>query len=68
MNMKNLPFTNGFHFRYQKVKDPEGKESFHILWLLAACVLSLPHANVEPERGFSISKSLLSIHGYSTKD
>ena len=51
-----------------EIKDPEGKESFHTLWLLAACVLSLPHANVEPERGFSINKSLLSIHGYSTND
>ena len=28
----------------------------------------LPDANVEPEHGFSINKSLLSIHGYSTKD
>ena len=50
-----------------EIKDPEGKESFHTLWLLAACVLSLPHANVKPEHGVSI-KSLLSIHGYSTKD
>ena len=51
-----------------EIKDPEGKETFHTLWLLAACVLSLPHANVKPEHGFSINKSLLSIHGYSTKD
>ena len=39
-------------------------ESF---WLLAACVL-FPHENAEPERGFSINKSNLSIHGYFTKN
>ena len=31
-------------------------------------MFSLLHANVEPECGFSINKSLLSIHGYSIKD
>ena len=42
MNMKNvLPFANGFHSRYQKSKDPEGKESFDTLWLLPACVFFL---------------------------
>ena len=67
MNMKNLlPFTNGLHSRYQKSKIPKERRVF-ILWLLAACVLFLPHANVEPERGFSI-KSLLRIHVYSNKD
>ena len=44
------------------------KGEFHTLRLLAACVLSLPHANVELEYGFSINKSLLSIHRYSTID
>ena len=33
-----------------------------------ACVLSLPYSNVELKHGFSINKSLLSLHGYSTKD
>ena len=67
MNMKNLlPFTNDLHSRYQKSKIPKERRVF-ILWLLAACVLFLPHANVEPERGFSI-KSLLRIHVYSNKD
>ena len=66
--MKNLlPFTNGFHSRYQKSKIPKERRVF-ILWLLAACALSLPHVNVEPERGFSINKILLNIHGQSTKD
>ena len=50
------------------MKDTKGKGSFQTLWLLAACVLSLPHGNAEPERGFSINKSILNIHGYSTKN
>ena len=37
--------------------------------LASCCVCSfLPHANVEPKHGFSINKSLLSVHGYSTND
>ena len=37
---------------------------------LASCCVCffLPHANVEPKHGFSINKSLLSVHGYSTND
>ena len=65
MIMKTLPFTNGFHSKNQKLKIPKERRVF---WLLAACVLSLPHADIEPACGFSINKSLLSIHGYSTKD
>jgi hypothetical protein len=30
------------------------------------CVLSLSHGNSTPERGFSINKMILEIHGYST--
>ena len=44
------------------------KGEFSYSVLLAACVLSLPHANVELDCGFSINKSLLSIHRYSTID
>ena len=33
---------------------------------LAQCVLSLSHGNSTPERGFSLSKRLLDLHGYST--
>ena len=68
INMKNLPFTNGFHSRNQKSKIPKKRRVFHTLWLLTACVLSLPLGNIEPAHGFSISKSLLSIHEYSAKD
>ena len=30
------------------------------------CVLSLSHGNITPERGFSINKLILEVHGYST--
>ena len=68
MENEKFPFYQWLPFLVSKVKDPEGMECFHNLWLLAACALSLSHANVEPEHGFSINKSLLRIHGYSTKD
>ena len=61
-------FYQWLPFYVSEVNDSEGKESFHTLWLLAAFVLSLSHGNVELARGFSINKSLLSIHRYSTKD
>ena len=35
---------------------------------LAQCVLSLSHGNSTPERGFSVNKQLLAMHGYSTYD
>ena len=60
MNLKNLlPFTNGFHSRYQKSKILKERRVF---------ILSLPDANVEPKCDYSINKCLLSIHGYFTKD
>ena len=33
---------------------------------LAQCILSLNHGNRTPERGFSVNKRLLDVHGYST--
>ena len=33
---------------------------------LVQCVLSLSHGNSTPERGFSVNKQLLAVHGYST--
>ena len=38
------------------------------LFALAKTVLSLSHGNVVPERGFSINKYLLSIHGNALKE
>lgn len=52
-----------------KINDPStGALKFKNLFLLASCVLVLPHGNAEPERGFSINKHLLDIHGSATKE
>ena len=32
------------------------------------CLLVLPHGSSDPERGFSINKNILKVHGYSTKE
>ena len=42
-----------------------GKPKYTQLFALAKAILSLSHGNVVPERGFCISKYLLSIHGNS---
>ena len=41
---------------------------FSNLSKLAHCVLVIPHGNAEPERGFSINKHVLNIHGNSLKE
>ena len=42
-----------------------GKPKYTQLFALAKAILSLSHGNFVSERGFSISKYLLSIHGNS---
>ena len=43
-----------------------GAKKYHQLAKLAQCVLSVSHGNSTPERGFSVNKQLLDVHGYST--
>ena len=35
---------------------------------LILCVLLLPHGNADPERGFSLNKNVLAVHGISIKE
>ena len=35
---------------------------------LCHCVLLLPHGNADPERGFSLNKNVLAVHGLSVKE
>lgn len=51
-----------------KITNEEGVLKYPQLFALAKCVLSLSHGNVVPERGFSINKYLLSVHGNSLKE
>ena len=56
------------HFwrRIGNLVDEFGAKKYHQLAKLAHCVLSLSHRNSTPERGFSVNKRLLDVHGYST--
>ena len=51
-----------------KMKDESGQLKYPQLFALVKCVLSISHGNSIPERGFSINKYLLSIHGTSTSN
>ena len=48
--------------------DVTGKLKYKNLSKLALCVMVLPHGNAEPERGFSINKYMLSVHGSALKE
>lgn len=41
----------------------EGSKKYQRLSALARCALTLSHGNADPERGFSVNKHLLNIHG-----
>ena len=43
--------------------DSSGKRMFFHLSVLAKTLLLLTHGNADPERGFSLNKNLLAIHG-----
>ena len=55
-------------FQVSKIKDCEGKPKYSTLAKLSLCVLSLPNDNSDPERGFSINKNILAVHGVSLKE
>ena len=48
--------------------DDAGNLKYLQLFCLVKCVLSLSHGNSIPERGFSINKQMLNVHGYSTSE
>ena len=56
------------HFwrRIGNLVDEFGAKKYPQLVKLAQCVISVSHGNSTPERGFSINKLLLAVHGYST--
>ena len=45
--------------------DVNGKKRYNDLWVLVKCVMLISHGNADPERGFSINKHMLKIHGFS---
>ena len=48
--------------------DSEGNRKYKNLSLLCHCILTLPHGNAEPKRGFSINKAILAVRGFSIKE
>ena len=52
--------------RIENLVDEFGAKKYPQLSELAQRVLSLSHENSTPERGFSVSKSLLDVHGFIT--
>ena len=45
--------------------DENWNKKYSELWQLVKCVMLISHGNADPERGFSINKHMLNIHGYS---
>ena len=67
----NIPKQQRIDIYWRKVgaiEDESGKMKYPQLFRLVKCVLSISHGNSVPERGFSINKHLLSLHGSSIKD
>ena len=50
------------------IKNDSGQLKYPQLFRLTKCVLSISHGNSVSEKGLSIDKHLLDIHGNSTKD
>ena len=44
------------------------KPKYHNLWILVKCILVFLHGNADPERGFSINKRLIDLHGYNVQE
>ena len=62
----SLKSIDEYWTQIHKIVNKEGKVKYKQLFVLAKCVLTLSHGNADPERGFSINKYLLDIHGSST--
>ena len=53
-------------FKVGEICGEDGKKKFSKLTALVNCVLILSHGNADPEKGFSVNKHLLQIHGGNT--
>ena len=51
--------------RISELLDENGNTKYADLWQLVKCVMLISHGNADPERGFSINKHMLKIHGSS---
>ena len=63
---RNLKRIDDFWSKIGSLRDEMGSLKYPQLYALMRCVLSLSHGNSTPERGFSINKLILQVHGTST--
>ena len=57
-----------FWVAVSNIRDENGTKRYSNLWVLVKCIMVLSHGNADPERGFSINKHVLKIHGNSLKE
>ena len=54
-----------YWLQISNIRDENGEKKYDKLWVLVKCVMLISHGNADPERGFSINKHVLKIHGFS---
>ena len=57
-----------YFFQVSHSKDCEGNMKYDTIAKLSLFVLLLPHVNADPERGFSLNKNVLAVHGFLIKE
>ena len=62
---RKMKRIDDFWGRIDSLTDDTGAKKYPQLVAMIKCVLSLSHGNSTPERGFSLNKKILDIHGYS---
>ena len=53
---------------YSHFRNENGSRKYEKQWILVKCVMLISHGNTDPERGLSINKHILKIHGFSTDE
>lgn len=64
----DLKRIDDYWLAVSNLKDENGLFKYSTLWALVKCVLVISHGNADPERGFSINKHVLAIHGSNTSE
>ena len=67
-NQSNHIRIDDFRKSVGSMMNDDGNLKYPQLFALPKAVLSISHGNVVPERGFSLNKYMLSIHGNNLED
>ena len=57
--------VDSFWSKVFEIKDDLGNKKYPRLASIIKCILTISHGNAGPERGFSINKTILQVHGSS---